>query len=904
MGLFSRIARALLVVCSFVVEAQSSGEIRVEVVDASGSAVAATGLLESLSTGLRRSFRADAQGSFTLADLPFGRYRLRLSKEGFSTHVSVIEVSSSTPVVKKSIPLALGVSTYAVSVAATTPLAGFDRPVEEIPGPAQTASQRDIEASGALDLSDFLNRRLNNVYLNEIQGNPFQPDLNYRGYSASPLLGTPQGVSVYMDGVRLNQPFGEVVSWDLIPLNAISEVALIPGSNPLFGLNTLGGALSLQTKDGRTNGGTELELSGGSFGRRQAQLEHGGSNTKGFHWFVASSLLFENGWRVQSPSNIRQFFGKVGWQGTRTSIALTASYANNQLNGNALQEQRFIVRDYTSIYNYPDVNTNRSPLVNLNLRHSFGKVSLSGNAYYRYIGAATFNADVNQDALTESVYQPSAADIAALRAAGYNGFPTSGANAGNTPFPFWRCIAQVLQKDEPVEKCNGLFNRSATAQHNGGLAGQVNWFASSAKVRHQFTAGAAWDQSSVNFQQSQQFAYLNPDHSFTPVNAFADGTTNSNGEPYDTRVNLDGRIHTASVYASGTLSSGAWALTYSGRYNRTVVDNKDALHRADEPGSLTSRNPFGRFNPAIGFTFNPNRLANFYANYSEGSRAPASVELGCADPDQPCKLPNAMAADPPLQQVVTRTVEAGVRGSTENNLHWSAGWFRGQNSNDILFVASSQTGFGYFKNFGTTLRQGVELDLDARLRRVTAGLGYTYLLATFDSPESVNGSGNSSNDADIRGTDGLIHITPGNRIPLVPCHMFKAHGDWTATSRLTIDAGAVATSGVLARGNENGLHQPDGKFYLGPGSTPAYGVLHLGARYRVHRKLELFVRVNNVLDQHYYSAAQLQTTAYTDSGAYIARPFGSVNGGFPLVHATFYAPGAPRGAWGGIRIQF
>ena len=115
-----------------------------------------------------------------------------------------------------------------------------------MPAPVQTATQLEIARSGALDLADFMNRQFNGVHLNEMQGNPFQPDLNYRGYTASPLLGTPQGVSVYMDGVRQNQPFGDVVSWDLIPRNAISEVTLMPGSNPVFGLNTLGGALSIQ----------------------------------------------------------------------------------------------------------------------------------------------------------------------------------------------------------------------------------------------------------------------------------------------------------------------------------------------------------------------------------------------------------------------------------------------------------------------------------------------------------------------------------------------------------------------------------------------------------------------------------------------------------------------------------
>src|SRR5262249_39598594 len=160
-----------------------------------------------------------------------------------------------------------------------------------------------------------------------------------RGYTASPLLGTPQGLSVYMDGVRLNQPFGDVVSWDLIPRIAISEVTLIPGSNPLFGLNTLGGALAVQTKDGRRQPGTAVQISGGSFGRGMFEFEHGGANAKGLNWYLASALFFEDGWRAASPSNVRQFFGKLGWQSAQTVLGLTVAYANNALNGNALQEQ-------------------------------------------------------------------------------------------------------------------------------------------------------------------------------------------------------------------------------------------------------------------------------------------------------------------------------------------------------------------------------------------------------------------------------------------------------------------------------------------------------------------------------------------------------------------------------------
>ena len=163
----------------------------------------------------------------------------------------------------------------------TAPLPGVDLPIGKIPSPVQTATGADIEQSGALDLADFLNRRLTGVYVNEIQGNPFQPDVNYRGYTASPLLGTPQGLSVYMDGVRLNQPFGDVVSWDLIPRIAIATTTLMPGSNPLFGLNTLGGALSIQTKDGSNARGTTVEALYGSDARRSIEFEHGGTSASG-----------------------------------------------------------------------------------------------------------------------------------------------------------------------------------------------------------------------------------------------------------------------------------------------------------------------------------------------------------------------------------------------------------------------------------------------------------------------------------------------------------------------------------------------------------------------------------------------------------------------------------------------
>ncbi len=894
----------------FLVEAQPAGSLRVAVKDSSGAGIAASGSVKSLATGITERFVTDTGGITVLNDLSVGRYEVHAMKEGFAAQSRVVSVEPGTQAVVE-FTLPVGSLAFAVDVAGTTPLTGAGLTLDEIAAPVQTASSESIEQSNAIDLSAFLNRRFGGVFLNEIQGNPMQPDLNYRGYSASPLLGTPQGLSVYMDGVRMNQPFGDVVSWDLIPRIVISEATLMPGSNPLFGLNTLGGAVALQTKDGQTHPGTMLQLNGGSFARKNAVLEHGGSNDKGLNWYTAANLFFEDGWRNDSPSNVRQFFGRLGWQKEKTVLGWSAGYINNALLGNGLQERRFLDRDYASVYTKPDKTANIAPSSTLTVRHAAtSNLSFSGNAYYRFIQTKTFNGDINEESLDQSLYQPNAEEQAALAAAGYTGFPVSGENASNTPFPYWRCIAQSLLNEEPAEKCNGLLNRGQTKQHNYGGSGQVNWFSLPGGQRNQFTAGFAYDRGNLAFSQMAQLGYLNPDRSVTGVNSFADGVHGGeeDGEPYDTRVNLTGTVQTVSLYGTDTVSvADQWTLTFSGRYNRTVIDNRDRINPGGGPTSLDGHHVFQRFNPSVGAVFRPGGIFSAYASYSEGSRAPTSIELGCANPEQPCKLPNAMAGDPPLNQVVTRTVEAGLRGNLERRLNWSAGWFFTDNRNDILFVSSEQTGFGYFRNFGKTRREGLQVDLRSRLRRVTIGGNYTFLNATFRSNEMVNGESNSTNEEALEGEPGMegaIQIQPGNQIPLIPQHMVKAYADVQLTSRLVVDVDLFGFSSAYARGNENNLHQPDGVYYLDSGKSPGYAVVNLGARYQLFRQVELFAQINNLFNRRYYSAGQLGPTGFTDNGSFIARPFPPVDGEYPTRHATFFAPGAPRGIWGGMRLRF
>jgi outer membrane receptor protein involved in Fe transport len=309
----------------------------------------------------------------------------------------------------------------------------------------------------------------------------------------------------------------------------------------------------------------------------------------------------------------------------------------------------------------------------------------------------------------------------------------------------------------------------------------------------------------------------------------------------------------------------------------------------------------------VGVTWNPRPDVNAYASYSESSRAPTTIELGCANPDVPCKLPNALAGDPPLKQVIARTIELGVRGQTAGKLSWHVDGFRSDNRDDILFVADDQAGFGYFKNFGKTRRQGIELGADAPIGPVSIGLSYTYLDATFQSVETVNGSANSSNAEALAGNpghEGSISIRPGNRIPLLPQHIAKLLVDYRVNSQWSLTTTVIANSSSYARGNENNAHLPDGKFYIGSGRVPGFATVNLAAQYQPTKSLQVTLRVNNLFDTRYATGAQLGANGFDSNGHFQARPFGgNAADGFAIQSSTFYAPGAPRQFWIGLKYS-
>ncbi|WP_235276365.1 TonB-dependent receptor domain-containing protein [Methylotenera sp. N17] len=273
------------------------------------------------------------------------------------------------------------------------PMPGLNLTKEQIAGNIQSITAKEIKEAHALSLSDLMNSKLQSVNVNDYQGNPFQMDVSYRGFTAGPQIGTPQGLSVFFDGVRVNEPFGDVVNWDMIPLNALGGMDVFPGSNPLFGLNTLGGALVMRTKSGFTDEGVSAEVLAGSYGRKQLQVSGGINNADkeegswdlgDFAAFGAGNFFLEDGWRDNSPSEVNQAYGKLEWQGDRASLALSGLGVINKLKGNGTVPQELYRQDASAVFTSPDETQNK--LFQLKLAGIFdvtNTFNITSHAYYR-----------------------------------------------------------------------------------------------------------------------------------------------------------------------------------------------------------------------------------------------------------------------------------------------------------------------------------------------------------------------------------------------------------------------------------------------------------------------------------------------------------------------------------------
>jgi outer membrane receptor protein involved in Fe transport len=714
-----------------------------------------------------------------------------------------------------------------LEVIGTTPLPGLGTALKDVPANVQTFSARDLTRQRPLDLTQFLDRNANSVGVGSPQGSPFQQDLSFRGFSASPLLGTPQGISVFQDGVRVNEAFGDVVNWDLLPRSAISSVQLIPGSNPVFGLNTIGGALAIYTKSGAQYPGAAIEVSAGSFRRKTAQFEYGGKAGR-MDYFATGNYSDDGGWADHNPGRVKQFFGKIGYQDDVSDLDLSVTLADNTLQGTQTLPLSFLDAPRQA-YTYPDTNRNRLAFFAAKGSRFLGEnVLLGGNAYYRRYRNDNTSSNVN-DRFGE------------------------------------------LDPETGLAQTNEATNdHSTTDQRSWGIGLQLTVLGELAGRKNQFIVGVGGDFGDTSFGQRSQPAMFTVERNTVAAGEFlpitdVDATNAYLGTFFADTFSLDDR----------------WTLSLSGRYNRARVRIVD---RSGQDSELDGSHTFARLNSAVGVNFHPSSALTAYAAYNEGMRAPSPIELTCSDANAPCKLPNVFVADPPLRKVVSRTAEAGARGTLASETRWSGAIYRTDIDDDIQFIASGAgaSNSGFFQNVGKTRRDGIEVAGSTRIGNLELALHYSHIAATFRSSFLAASPNNSSAD-----DAGAIVVRPGDRIPGIPRDSVKVRADMDV-SPLSIGGSLAYNSGQYAHGDENNRDVN--------GRVPGYTVVDFDARLRIDPRLQVFAQVSNVFDRRYQNFAILGSNVFNGPN----RSFGPALG-VPPDATQFRGVGAPRGVWFGIR---
>ena len=716
-----------------------------------------------------------------------------------------------------------------MEVIGTTPAHGVGLPEELIPFNVQTATSEDLDRSQSLGLTDFMNRNLGSITINDAQNNPLQSDVQYRGYTLSPLLGLPQGLAVYQNGVRINEPFGDSMNWDLVPEASIGGINLIGGANPVFGLNTLGGALSITTKNGFSHAGNQFESYGGSFERIVNTVESGGNNGK-WGYYITANYFDEDGWRDASPSDAYTIFSAASYRHGDTTLDITLNHADTNLIGNGSSPIELLALDRAAVFTSPDITENKMTMINFSGTQWLKQtIQLSSNIFYRKNKTNSFNGDGSEFSNNGGVLAEDGDNIEDQNGANIN---TNNANGTTRD-----AINNISNREQEG------FGANIQATILNDLMGHEN----------QFIFGTSYQQGLIDHFAIVEIASLactfrgenctlaNADRSTVGTNIFVpeEGT------------NIRAHNRTWSLFATDTFSvNEKLSVTASARYNNTHIvlgdrTSQSNLTSPDNPALLNGEHDFDRINPALGFTYNFNYSNGIYGSYSESSRAPTPIELLCADVNAPCSLPNAFLADPPLEQVVTKSFEGGLRGTLKNGIAYTVSAYHSTNNDDIIFgsVGGTTSSRGFFRNVGDTQRVGTELGLSGILKeKIDWYFNYSFIEATFE--DNFNGvSAQHPNRIDLNGdgTANEIQVEAGDRIPGIPEHSLKIGGTYNFNNGFTIGVSGIYNSDQVLRGDEsNQLATVDDYFVVNVNST-----------YKINKNFSFFAKINNLFDTDY-----------------------------------------------------
>lgn len=699
-----------------------------------------------------------------------------------------------------------------VQVKASTPLLGSGLDANKVPNANYVLSRRDLSRTGETSVTGTLENWAGSVNLNSTIGNPNQPDLQFRGFTASPLQGLPQGLAVYQNGMRINESFGDTVNWDLIPMIALDMLNLT-SSNPVFGFNALGGAVALEMKTGRTAEGTGAEFSTGSFGRRNVAVENGWRSD---NWssYIALSNMHDDGWRERQPSHGNQLYADLGYDDDINSLHLTINAGRNYLVGTGPTPEALLHLQPRSApgLNYPAYNRNHMQMFGLQgSRVLSTQWQLQGNLHAREFRQKLLNGNVTDAAACSDApewFCSQGNDEQEYHLIDQHGAHVPVSAGGDHP--------ASLDWADTRTRSRGA---ALMLTRNGPLFGRDN----------HLLLGASIDRGDTRFGSGAEIGYFDDARN-----------THGSGLQIDSlgairQVGLHTRNLYRSLYTSNTLDlAPTVSLTVGGRYNHADVRLRD--QRGD---ALNGDHRFSRFNPGAGITWRFNPRTTAYLNYAETNRVPTAAELSCADPETPCTLASFFMADPPLEQVVSRTWEAGLRGDTGwagGHLEWSGSVFRADNRNDILEIASGIPGRGYFQNAGDTRREGIELNSNYRNGRWQLFANYSLVDATYRGPLLLNSPFNPFAD-----DEGQIQVASGDHIPGVPRQRLKLGAD--------VALSQVWSAGISVQAISNQVMFQDQANQTA--RVPGYSVVGLHSHYRINPRLQLFASISNLFDRRY-----------------------------------------------------
>ncbi|WP_424629851.1 TonB-dependent receptor [Bradyrhizobium sp. SYSU BS000235] len=745
-----------------------------------------------------------------------------------------------------------------IDVFAPTPLAGAgtNLDVNKFPAAVSIVTPTDIQRTESLSVTDALQQRVPGIIAIDVAGNPFQPDIQFRGFTASPVAGTPQGLAVYQNGMRINEAFGDTVNWDFIPTTAIKYIDVI-SNNPAFGLNAIGGALNIQMKDGFTYQGAEVSVMGGSFGRAQGSAQWGVQADK-FAIYGALEGAREDGYRDFSGSVIRRFYGDVGYKTDSSEFHVNMGAAHNWFGAAAAVPVELLqARGWGATYTTPQTMENRVGYLNFTGKADVSPTwTVEGSARVRVFDQRT------QDGNPTEVERCGAN----LLCFGDNGAPANGLNG------------MQLTDTFPGSAVLGENDRTTTRSTSTGLTLQATNTDQLFGFNNRFVVGGSLDYGVTHFGASAELGTIGSDYVVSGSGVFL----GRSGDPIAIGpVSLRTTNLYTGLYALDTLDlTDRFSVTAGGRFNTANIKLEDQLG-----GDLNGNNNFARFNPLAGATYKINSDISIYGGYSEANRAPTPLELGCADPNRPCIIGAFLIADPPLKQVVSHTVEAGFKGNHDfgagyGTLNWKLGVFRTDNKDDILAIPSPDLqGFGFFQNVGATRREGVEAQINIKSGPLQLFASYAYVDARFRDPLTLASNSPSADD------DGNIFVIPGNHIPGIPKHRIKASIDYAVTDAFKLGADMLFVSNQFFIGDDSN-QQPE---------LPGYATFNLRGTYQIDKTFQIFARVDNLFDRRY---ATLGTFFEKDDLPNFA------NGGADFTSASTVTPARPRAFYAGLRAKF